>query len=214
MTEYQKFRVTGERGLRGTVFTTSRFLDESEFKLMRLDDGREFMIPSDALASMPDGSYRLQLPVSELDRYSAIETRRSNTENSEKRKPDSGAGRPESQVLPAMEERLEVGKMPVETGRVLIHKHVTSAESTVDEPLVRDNYDVQHVPVNRIIDNPPEIRHEGDTTIIPVLEEVLVVEKRLILREELHIVRRREEHRDPQKVTLRKENVEVQRVKK
>jgi uncharacterized protein (TIGR02271 family) len=96
---------------------------------------------------------------------------------------------------------------------VLIHKHVTSAESTVDEPLLRDNYDVQHVPVNRIIDCAPEIRHEGDTTIIPVLEEVLVVEKRLILREELHIVRRREEHRDPQKVTLRKENVEVEKVK-
>jgi uncharacterized protein (TIGR02271 family) len=206
MTEYQKFRVAGERGLRGTVFTTSRFLDESEFKLMRLDDGREFMIPSDALASMPDGSYRLQLPVSELDRYSSINTHPSSTDNSEKRQ--------ESQVLPAIEERLEVGKKPVETGRVLIHKHVTSTESTVDEPLLRDNYDVQHVPVNRIIDSPPEIRHEGDTTIIPVLEEVLVVEKRLILREELHIVRRREEHRDPQKVTLRKENVEVERVKR
>jgi uncharacterized protein (TIGR02271 family) len=213
MTEYQKFRVAGERGLRGTVFTTSRFLDESEFKLMRLDDGREFMIPSDALASMPDGSYRLQLPVSELDRYSAINTHRSSTDNSEKRM-DGGTGRQESQVLPAIEERLEVGKKPVETGRVLIHKHVTSTESTVDEPLLRDNYDVQHVPVNRIIDSPPEIRHEGDTTIIPVLEEVLVVEKRLILREELHIVRRREEHRDPQKVTLRKENVEVERVKR
>jgi len=65
-----------------------------------------------------------------------------------------------------------------------------------------------------MIDEAPEIRHEGDTTIIPVLEEVLVVEKRLILREELHIIRRREEHRDPQKVTLRKENVEVERVKK
>jgi uncharacterized protein (TIGR02271 family) len=213
MTEYQKFRVAGERGLRGTVFTTSRFLDESEFKLMRLDDGREFMIPSDALASMPDGSYRLQLPVSELDRYSAINTHRSSTDNSEKRM-DGGTGRQESQVLPAIGERLEVGKKPVETGRVLIHKHVTSTESTVDEPLLRDNYDVQHVPVNRIIDSPPEIRHEGDTTIIPVLEEVLVVEKRLILREELHIVRRREEHRDPQKVTLRKENVEVERVKR
>jgi uncharacterized protein (TIGR02271 family) len=212
MTEYQKFRVAGERGLRGTVFTTSRFLDESEFKLMRLDDGREFMIPSDALASMPDGSYRLQLPVSELDRYSAINTHRSSTDNSEKRM-DGGTGRQESQVLPAIGERLEVGKKPVETGRVLIHKHVTSTESTVDEPLLRDNYDVQHVPVNRIIDS-PEIRHEGDTTIIPVLEEVLVVEKRLILREELHIVRRREEHRDPQKVTLRKENVEVERVKR
>jgi uncharacterized protein (TIGR02271 family) len=215
MTEYQKFRVAGEKGLRGTVFTTSRFLDESEFKLMRLDDGREFMIPSEALVSRPDGSYQLQLPVSELDRYSTIETHPSGTQRSdnEKRPPEIGASRQDSQVLPAIEERLRVEKRPVDTGRVMIHKHVTSTESTVDEPLLRENYDVQHVPVNRIIDHPPEIRHEGDTTIIPVLEEVLVVEKRLILREELHIVRRREEHRDPQKVTLRKENVEVEKVK-
>lgn len=36
----------------------------------------------------------------------------------------------------------------------------------------------------------PEIRTEGDVTIVPVLEEVLVVEKRLVLKEELHIRRR------------------------
>src|SRR5438445_13164063 len=113
MTEYQKFRVAGERGLRGTVFTTSRFLDESEYKLMRLDDGREFLIPSDALASMPDGSYRLQLPVSELDRYGKIETQSRSTEPlstgpsrpvnepaiTEQRPPDGETNRQGSRVL-------------------------------------------------------------------------------------------------------------------
>jgi uncharacterized protein (TIGR02271 family) len=201
MTEYKKFHVVGEGGLRGTVYATSRFFDESEFKLMRLEDGREFLVPSSALASRPDGSYQLQIPVSELDRYGKAVSQRA----------DDGV-RSGTKAIPAIEERLDVHKQPVETGRVRVHKHVGTTEATVDEPLFRDTFDIKHVPVNRIVDHPPEIRHDGDTTILPVLEEVLVVEKRLILREELHIVRKREEYRDPRNVPLRKEEIEVERV--
>jgi stress response protein YsnF len=61
------------------------------------------------------------------------------------------------------------------------------------------------------VDEPVPTRTEGETTIIPVMEEVLVVEKRLRLKEELHVTRRRTEHRDPQRVTLRSERVEVER---
>ncbi|MGI8743084.1 MAG: DUF2382 domain-containing protein [Bryobacteraceae bacterium] len=60
------------------------------------------------------------------------------------------------------------------------------------EPLFREDCDVERVPVKRMLDQPVEIRQEGDTLIIPLMEEVLVVEKRLMLREELHIKRRRE----------------------
>jgi stress response protein YsnF len=44
--------------------------------------------------------------------------------------------------------------------------------------------------MGRIVETAPEIRTEGDVTILPVVEEVLVVEKRLVLKEELHIRRR------------------------
>ena len=50
--------------------------------------------------------------------------------------------------------------------------------------------------IKRIVDQPAEIRQDGDTLIIPLMEEVLVVEKRLMLREELHIKRRRESKAD------------------
>jgi hypothetical protein len=41
--------------------------------------------------------------------------------------------------------------------------------------------------IDRGVDVAPEVRVEGNVTIIPVLEEVLVVEKRLVLKEKLHI---------------------------
>jgi len=48
--------------------------------------------------------------------------------------------------------------------------------------------------------------------IVPLLEEVLVVEKRLMLREEVRISKRRNETHRPQTVTLRKEDVNVERL--
>jgi stress response protein YsnF len=44
-----------------------------------------------------------------------------------------------------------------------------------------------------------------------VIEEVLVVEKRLMLKEELHVRRVREETRDRQEIPLRREHVDVER---
>lgn len=60
------------------------------------------------------------------------------------------------------------------------------------EQLYREDCDIRRVPVKRIIDEPVEARYEGNVLIVPLMEEVLVVEKRLMLREELHITRRRE----------------------
>jgi len=54
-----------------------------------------------------------------------------------------------------------------------------------------------------------ETRYEGDTMIIPILEEVLVVEKRLLLREEIRITRRQSVVRDPQEYILRREEATV-----
>lgn len=77
--------------------------------------------------------------------------------------------------------------------------------------LAREEVQVERVPVNRVVDEPFGQYQEGDTTIIPVFEEVLVVEKRLMLKEEVRITRRRktrDEHRD---VRLRAERVRITR---
>ena len=62
------------------------------------------------------------------------------------------------------------------------------------------------------MEGPIPVREENGTTIISVVEEVLVVEKRWMLREEIHIRKRRTETHQPQQITLRSEDVQVERI--
>jgi hypothetical protein len=55
----------------------------------------------------------------------------------------------------------------------------------------QDDYDIEHVPVGRILDAPVPQRQEGDTLVLPVIEEVLVYRRKLYLREEIRITRRK-----------------------
>ena len=114
-------------------------------------------------------------------------------------------------VVPVIEEELRVGKRVVETGRVRVTKTVHEHEETVDESLMREEYDVERVPIDAFVDGPVGPRYEGETLVVPVLEEVLVVEKRLVVREELRITPKRTEERESRRFTLRKEEVSVER---
>jgi stress response protein YsnF len=82
----------------------------------------------------------------------------------------------------------------------------------VDQPLAEEHVDIDRVVVNQMVDEPPPVRYEGDTLIVPVLEEVIVVDVRLMVREEVRITRRREQVHKPQSVTLRREDVIVEPV--
>ncbi len=118
----------------------------------------------------------------------------------------------EQEVIAIGEERLSVEKRQRETGRVRVSKLIDTVTETVDEPLLQETVDVEHVPVGQVVKAAPQPREEGDTLIIPVVEERLVVRKELFLREEIHVRRRRSEHHEPVEVSLRKERVEVERL--
>jgi uncharacterized protein (TIGR02271 family) len=119
----------------------------------------------------------------------------------------------EETVIPVMEERLDVHKRRIETDSgVRIAKTVEARNETVDVPLVKEHVEVERVAVNRAVDAPVAVRHEGDTMIIPIVEEVLFVEKRLMLKEEIRVTRRRQQVREPQRVTLRSEHASVERI--
>jgi len=119
----------------------------------------------------------------------------------------------EGTVIPVMEERLDVHKRRVETDSgVRVSKTVEAREETVDLPLAKENVEVERVAVNRPVDGPLAVRHEGDTMIIPIVEEVLFVEKRLMLKEEIRVTRSRRQVREPQRVTLRSEHASVERI--
>ena len=115
------------------------------------------------------------------------------------------------QRIPLVEEVLTVGKRQVETGRVRVQVHVDEREEQVDVDLRREDYDVRRVPVGRPVDAVPETRREGDTLIVPVVEEEVVVTRRLVLREEIHLTRRTVDRTERVAVTLRAERAEVTR---
>lgn len=114
-------------------------------------------------------------------------------------------------VIQVVQEHVTVSKDVVETARVHIRKRVVEEEQTLNIPLIQEGYDVRHVPVNKIVDKMPAVRQDGDTTIIPVVREVLVVQKQYELVEEVHVVKTRTAIPHMQDITLRKEQVEIVR---
>jgi uncharacterized protein (TIGR02271 family) len=118
----------------------------------------------------------------------------------------------ESRVIPVVREEVVVGRREVERGGVRVHKRVEEREEIVDQPTYREEVSVERVAIGQPIDAPSGSRQEGDTLIIPVFEEMLVVEKRLVLKEEIRITRRRIEERGQTRVTLREEHVDIENI--
>jgi len=114
-------------------------------------------------------------------------------------------------AIPLVEERLEVGKRQVESGRVSVRVAVDTREEIVPAKLAHDEVEVRRVPRNVAVTELPGVRLEGDTTIIPVVEEQLVFEKRLVLVEEIHVVRRTRTAVEEIPVVLRSERAEIER---
>ena len=115
-------------------------------------------------------------------------------------------------VIPVFEEELSVAKRVVETARVQVSRVTHSHQHMVDELLKQEKVEVERVPVNQPIEAMPSIRQEGDVTIIPVVEEVLKVERRLILKEEVRIRRIQQTERYQEQVTLRRQEALVSRI--
>jgi uncharacterized protein (TIGR02271 family) len=114
--------------------------------------------------------------------------------------------------IQVLEEHLKVTVQEVETGRVRITKHVTEHIEDINIPLANEEVEVEKVAINQYVETAPGVRYEGETMIIPVIKEVLVVEKKLVLVEELRVTKRQVQTNETQQVTLRKEEVNVERV--
>jgi uncharacterized protein (TIGR02271 family) len=180
-------KVVAPDGSVGTVDTHAYKLDGSQdMILVQFADGRRMTVPFSRLIRQASGDYTLAA------------------------EPPTASP---PLVVPVVHEQVVVGKRTVETGCLRVNKTVREEEQVIDPPLLRTDAVVEHVPINRPIQSIPPIRRDGPTTIVPVVEEVLVVEKRLVLREELHITQRTSEYHNPQRVVLRHEEVNLQREK-
>ena len=117
-------------------------------------------------------------------------------------------------ILPVAREEVRVRVRSVDTGRgVRIHKTVSEQTHRIEQTLLRDAVSVKRAPVDKIVSlsDAPAARQDGDTFIVPILEEVLVVEKRLRIKEEVHITRSALAEPYSDTVVLRTEHVAVER---
>jgi len=226
MPDYQKFTVTTNDGIRGYVLRKARFLDRSEQNTVVLDDGRELVVPSEALQVQSDGTFRL------MDDRLYDDGQRGGSVPPGSAPRDS-ARRDEEMVDPAVARQFEVPPAP-EMNRADVRASAVQApvevphqdevresepqtarrngalrEVHIDEHLFADEVAVERVPVNRIVDQMPETRQEGDVLVVPVVEEVITVQKRLLLKEEVRIQRRRNEVQQPRRIVLTDDETRV-----
>jgi uncharacterized protein (TIGR02271 family) len=124
---------------------------------------------------------------------------------------EDGDGR-DPQTLRLWAEEVTFDREKVETGRVRVRLVTRKHDETVEVPLTKESFEIERVAIGREIDAAPAPRQEGDTLVIPVVEEVVVTERRLVLKEEVRLrrVRTTEQHRET--VTLRRHEAIVERL--
>jgi uncharacterized protein (TIGR02271 family) len=161
---------------------------------IELENGRRILVPRSLLLPQTDGTFFIPLSLAELAGTAAR----------------SAPG--EAQVISLAEEQVMIGKRRVVTGKVRVNKRVKETQELVDLPLLKEQVEVRHVPVGRWIEEPVFARQEGDTIILPIMEEVMVVEKRLRLVEEVHVIKHRNTIQHREEVPLRHETADVEQV--
>lgn len=160
---------------------------------VRLESGEAVRLDPSLVQRRPDGSYIARLSFADV---AAGAVRAAN---------------PTGETLLEIEERLNVGRVLREVDRALVSVRTGQTEETVTEPAWRESVSVRREAVDAVVTEVEDVRHEGNVTVVPMYEEVVVVSRQLVLRERLHITLSREETRIPHTVVLRHQYVEVER---
>ncbi len=124
----------------------------------------------------------------------------------------SSANSTDNPKLTLIAEELTVGKEALETGRVRVSKQTHTRDVAINETLLRESAEIETIPIGRQIFEMPSVRHEGETIIVPIVEEVIHTERRLMLKEEVRITRRKITEQFHDRVTLRYQEAVVTRV--
>lgn len=185
--------VIDQDGVRGTLDTQALARQNQTHVVVTYDGDRRVQVPVAMLQRQTDDTYRLPVRLSTLE---------SNTQRLKEG---------ETTVVPVIQEETTIDKRLVERGRLRVTKQVQTQEEEIDVPLRQERVQVERIPVEQLVDAAVPTRYEGETLVIPVMEEVLVVEKKLLLKEEIRISKYTEETQHQETVTLRREEVAVER---
>lgn len=126
------------------------------------------------------------------------------------------AGQPEHNkeadvTLKLAEEQIELTKQKVVDGRVRVTRSTTEHDEVINTLLNKEKVEVEHVAKAQHIESMPEIREENGVLIVPVVEEEVVVVRKLVLKEEIHIRKVQETVPFQEVVTRRKQQVNIEK---
>lgn len=164
--------------------------------LIRLTNGQAILAPRELLVPQKSGGYYIPLSSDQFGEDVQVAG-------------EQPPGKETLMVVPVLMEKADIGKK-VTGHTVRISKKVKERLERIENTGFTEQVHMERVPVNAEVQVTPKIRTEGDTTIIPVFEEVLVIQKRVILREEVRVRVEKIPH-EPQEFTLRQEVVEIER---
>jgi uncharacterized protein (TIGR02271 family) len=196
MTQPTFVDVVTANGLKGSL--DRAVLDQaapSELVGIKLENGQQLWVVPGSLLPQSDGRFLLPVAVPQTEAPGSA--------------PQASQ---ETTIVPVVAEEAVVSKKRTDRGGVRISKTVHEREEVAQLPLLQEQVDVRREPAEEWVAGTEPARQEGDTWIVPVYEEVLVVEKRLRLRERLFVTKRQTyaEHRQP--VALRHEEAVVERL--
>lgn len=115
-------------------------------------------------------------------------------------------------TVPLVAETAAISKRFRTTGKVRVKVRTETDRRTLTEELAGEDIEIERVPRNELVEAVPEVRTENDVTIIPLVEEQLVVEKRLVLVEEVRLHRVHTKQTVTVPVELRAERADVEHV--
>jgi uncharacterized protein (TIGR02271 family) len=109
------------------------------------------------------------------------------------------------------EEELAAGVRQREAGSVNVNKSVRTETETVRVPKMREQVDVERVPVGREVEDPEaaQTAFGEEEVVVPVYEEEVVVSTRVVLKEEVRLRKDVVEEEEVVEVDLRKEEIEI-----
>ncbi|MEZ4728270.1 MAG: YsnF/AvaK domain-containing protein [Caldilineaceae bacterium] len=186
--------VVDQDGVRGTVDAQALARQEQKHVMVTYNGDRHVQVPVAMLERQSENTYHLPLRLSTLE------------SNAQRLKEG------EATVIPVIQEEAHIDKRPVERNRMRVTKQVHTQDETIDVSLKQERVQVERIPVEQFVDTAAQPHYEGETLVIPVMEEVLVVEKKLRLKEEIRISKYTEEIPHEETVTLRREEVSVERI--
>jgi stress response protein YsnF len=115
-------------------------------------------------------------------------------------------------VIPVVHEELHADAVPVPTGGVRVTKHTETHDEILEQELRKGRVEIKRVKTNRVVDGPQPVQRSGDTVIIPVVSEVLRVEKQWVVTEEIHLTQIEERETVQQKVPVNQEQAVIERL--